>query len=69
MVATPPQRPTTEKRTPLWIFQELQTIRRTLVQRAGRLTRPRGQLTLTMSANAAVRDQLLHYLAALRPAA
>ncbi len=69
MAAAPPQRPTTEKRTPLWIFYELTTIRRTLIQRAGRLTRPRGQLTLTMSANVAVRDQLLHYLAALRPAA
>jgi len=69
MAATPPQRPTTEKRAPLWIFQEIQTIRRTLLQRAGRLTRPRGQLTLTMSANVAVREQLLHYLGALRPAA
>jgi len=62
MAAAPPQRLTTEKRTPLWIFHGLTTIRRTLLQRAGRLTHPRGQLTLTMSANPAVRDQLLHYL-------
>lgn len=69
MAAAPPQRPTTAKRSALWVFQELRTIRHTLIQRAGRFTRPRGQLTLTMSANAAVRDQLLHYLTALRPAA
>jgi len=65
MAAAPPQRATTAKRAALWVFQELHTLRRNLLQRAGRLTRPAGRLTLTMNANAAVRDELLHYLHAL----
>jgi hypothetical protein len=69
MAAHPPQRATTEKRTPLWIFQQLNTLRRHLIQRAGRLTRPQGTLTLTMSGNVAVKHELLHYLHILRPAA
>ena len=44
-------------------------VRRKLIQRAGRLTRPQGQLTLTMSANTAVKSVLLHYLDALKSAA
>ena len=52
-----------------WIFRELQTLRRTLLLRAGRLTRPDGELTLTLSANAEVRAEMLHYLRALTPAA
>jgi hypothetical protein len=44
-------------------------VRRKLIQRAGRLTRPQGKLTLTMSANPAVESELLHYLDALKSAA
>jgi len=69
MAAYPPNRGTTEKRTPLWIFQQLNTLRRHLIQRAGRLTRPQGALTLTMNGNVAVKHELLHYLHVLRPAA
>ena len=53
MDATEPQRGTTEKRSPLWIFEELDTLRRKVLQRAGRLTRANGVVTLTMSANRA----------------
>ena len=63
------ERNTTEKRAPLWCFERLGTVRRKLIQRAGRLTRPQGQLTLTMSANPVVRSELLHYLDALKSAA
>jgi len=56
------QRNTTEKRAPLWQFEQLGTLRRKLIQRAGRLTRPQGRLTLTMSANPTVKSELLHYL-------
>ncbi len=56
------QRNTTEKRAPLWQFEQLGTLRRKLIQRAGRLTKPQGRLTLTMSANPAVKSELLHYL-------
>ncbi|HDP89711.1 MAG TPA: hypothetical protein ENN42_07135 [Thioalkalivibrio sp.] len=62
-------RNTTEKRAPLWCFEQLGTVRRKLIQRAGRLTRPQGQLTLTMSANPAVKSELLHYLDAMKSAA
>ncbi len=69
MAAQPQARGTTEKRATLWVFERVGTIRRNLIQRAGRLTRPRGRLTLTMSANAAVKEQLLQYLAADQEAA
>ncbi len=68
MVTRPPERRTTGTRPALWAFQTLATIRRTLVQRAGRLTRPNGRLTLTMSANEEVQHELLTLLAA-RPEA
>lgn len=68
MLANPRQRNTTEKRSPLWIFQELNTLRRNLIQRAGRLTTPHGTLTLTISANKKVGDELIHYLDAARAA-
>ncbi|MGH8490946.1 MAG: transposase [Gammaproteobacteria bacterium] len=68
MIAHPPSRPTLEKRPALWAFVRLDTLRRRIIQRAGRLIRPQGQLTLTMSANQAVQEELLHYLAALKAA-
>lgn len=51
---------TTEKRSSLWIFKELNTIRKNIIQRAGRLTRPQGKLKLTMSANEKVQSEILH---------
>ena len=62
-------RATTAKRTQLWAFVRLDTLRRKLIQRAGRLTRPQGKLTLTMSANKSVKNELLHYLTGLEKAA
>jgi hypothetical protein len=58
-----PKRPTT------WKFKTLDTLRHRIIQRAGRLTRPQGELTLTMSANSAVRKDLLHFLDAVQKAA
>jgi len=66
MLSYEKQRNTTEKRAPLWCFEQLGTIRRKLIQRAGRLTRPQRQLTLTMSGNPYVKSELLHYLDVLR---
>jgi hypothetical protein len=65
MQAAPPQRTTTAQRAALWPFQQLNTLRRNLLQRAGRLIRPHGKLVLSMSANPAVEHELLHYLTAL----
>ena len=69
MVANNRQRGTTEKRAPLWKFTQLGTLRRKLIQRAGRLTRPQRKLTLTMSANPTVKSELLHYMNAIHQAA
>ncbi len=69
MVAHEPDRGTTEKRAALWEFTEPNTLRRTLIQRAGRLTQPGGKLTLTMNANPRVKKGLLHYLDRLQRAA
>jgi hypothetical protein len=62
-------RGTTEKRAALWEFTEANTLRRTLLQRAGRLTNPGGTLTLTMSGNETVKKGVLHYLERLKRAA
>jgi hypothetical protein len=51
MQESPPVRGTTRGRKPLWRFEELSTLRRQIIQRAGRLTRPQGRLTLTMAPN------------------
>jgi hypothetical protein len=69
MRANDPHRKTTEKRAPLWQFTQLGTIRRKLIQRAGRLTMPQRKITLTMSANPTVKTELLHYLNSLKQAA
>ena len=68
MIAHPPTRIMLEKRPALWDFVRLDTLRRRLIQRAGRLIRPQGQLTLSLSVNPVVRDELLHYLEALKAA-
>ena len=43
------ERKTTPQRQPLWVFEELSTIRNKIIRTAGRLTRPQGELTLTMA--------------------
>lgn len=57
------------KRPAAWTFEKLDSIRHRIIQRAGRLTRPQGRLTLTMSGNKAVRTELLHFLDVLQNAA
>lgn len=69
MTVQPPDRTTTPSRPALWCFRQLQTVRRNLIQRAGRMTRPQGQITLTISANDDVRDELLHCLDQLQKVA
>lgn len=62
-------RGTTDNRAALWVFEQVETVRRTLLQRAGRLTRPGGKLTLTISGAGIVKEKLLGMLERLRPAA
>jgi hypothetical protein len=47
----------TEKRAARWEFESLGTIRQHLLHNAGILTRPKGELTLTMNDNDVVRDK------------
>ncbi len=56
------------KRATLWTFEKIDSFRKRVVQRAGRLTRPKGVLTLTMSANKATAIELTDLLEALEPA-
>ncbi len=68
MATTPRCRHTTARRATRWTFEQLDTLRRTLIQRAGRLTRPQGILTLTISGGHAIKTRLLQTLDRLRPA-
>lgn len=58
-------RPTTAKRSALWIFQDAASIRQKIIQRAGRLTRPHGRLRLTLSGNEVTRREMMHYMDSL----
>jgi hypothetical protein len=69
MLAAPAALRARPKRPAAWKFHSLDTLRHRLIQRAGRLIRPQGNLTLIMSANAAVRQDLLHFLDAVTRAA
>jgi hypothetical protein len=55
-------RNTTVKRPALWKFSKIGTLRKQIIQRAGRLIRPQGILTLSMSNNPAVEESILSYL-------
>ena len=69
MVARLKVRGTTEKRSPLWFFEELKTLRHLIIQRAGRLTNPKGKLTLTLNGNEAVQRDFFMFLGAFKEAA
>ena len=55
-------RPTTEKRSPLWLFEKIQTMRNSFICKAGRFTRPAGKPTLRMNANPIVEQCMSNYL-------
>ena len=65
MQTTKPSRGTTAKRASLWVFEKVDTIRKTLIQRAGRLTRPQNTLTLTVSANAWIEKRFMRIFNAI----
>ena len=65
MITNPPARTTTVKRPALWCFERMNTLRQRIIQRAGRLIRPKGKLTLSMNANDSVKTELLRYLQGL----
>jgi hypothetical protein len=55
----------TPKRAALYAFEQLHSLRRRLIQRAGRLTRPHGILTLTVAAGERVGREFLALLSKL----
>lgn len=56
-------RNTTTQRPALWKFRQMATLRKHIIQRAGRLIRPEGVLTLSMAPNDSVRADMMHFLA------
>lgn len=69
MLVQPSSQRALAKRPAVYSFERLDTLRHRIIQRAGRLTRPQGELTLTMSANHAVRSDLIQFLDVLKKAA
>lgn len=69
MIARPCHRRARPKRPAAWKFEKLDTIRHRFIQRAGRLIRPQGKLTLSMSANEAAGKDIIHFMDALKKAA
>ena len=57
-------RKTTPQRKPLWIFEELGSLRNKIIRTAGRLTRPQGQLTLTLAESTVHEREINRFLAA-----
>lgn len=66
---TKPRRESGLTRPALWLFEKLETVRNLLIRRAGRMHRPDGKLTLTMSANEAVQRDYERIAARLAAAA
>jgi len=69
MKVEPPRRGTTEKRVARWPFRKLATLRQEILLRAGRLSNPGGELTLTMGNNEFVQRDIDKYMSALAAAA
>ena len=66
MATEPRQRGTTAKRAALWLFERMDSLRGKLICRAGRLTRPQGILTLTISGGRTVKNRISRCLQALQ---
>lgn len=62
-------RHTNFKRASLWVFHQMNTLRRNLISRAGRLTRPQGKLTLTVSGNWHVEKEFRRFYDKIQAAA
>jgi len=69
MRTQPRRRGTSPKRAALWLFEKLETVRNRTIRRAGRLHRPDGVLTLTMSRNEAVQGDYDRIMRGLERAA
>lgn len=62
MRTSSPVRGTTKQRRVRWDFEELSTLRRTIIQRAGRLVRPQGKLTLIMAPTRKLKEAIKRFM-------
>ena len=69
MKTKPPERNTTRQRSTLWIFEQVDTLRKTILQRAGRLSRPSGTPTLTFCSGKNLKQRILGFMQSLDTAA
>lgn len=69
MKTQPPRRNTTRQRSTLWIFEQVDTLRKTILQRAGRISRPAGTLTLTLCSGKSLKERVLGIMQSLDTAA
>jgi len=56
------------RRSAVWKLEKLDTIRHGIIQRAGRISRPQGDLTLTLSASQTVRKDIQYFVSVLQRA-
>lgn len=69
MIISPKIQSTTFKRATLWTFQKIDTIRKNIFIRAGRITKPQRHLTLTISAGKKVAEEFKTIFEALKKVA
>ena len=69
MQLEPPTRRTSPNRPALWAFEKVDTFRKTILQRAGRLSRPSRRLTLTFCAGRQLKKRVLQIMQTLDTAA
>lgn len=62
MELLPEPTPATRKRAALWRFEGWESLRRNMIQRAGRLIRPQGRLTLSLNLSNHVRSYFQKFL-------
>jgi hypothetical protein len=63
-----PERTTTPKRSALWPFEKLATIRHKIIRQAGVLTKPNGKMTITFNVNNNLEAEMIDSLNALEAA-
>jgi len=66
MLTQPRERSTTRGRATLWVFEQVDTLRKTVIQRAGKLTEPRGRLTWTFCRGKSLKERVLQTLDELK---
>ena len=65
MTRSKKQRGLEAKRPALWQFKRLSTLRKEFIRRAGRVSRPKGKMTVVMNNNAVAEREVTAYLDAM----